>query len=594
MSSIPSNGYREVMAGSNVYTGSNLYGSICPQTPIPPATPPDLVNKLYVDSIVGPPSGVGLSQVLTVGNSATGQDILSVNNMTVQNIALNSAGGFTTITPIQIATTTYNSTCVFEGGSGISQLATPTPSDLNINNQGIGYDITINTSNNAPKGQFAVNCPMVPSSIRDSASSLGNAGQVLTSLGTGAPYGSFNPTNLLWQNPVPTATPNINTVLNAGSNAGGLPISNLSSVGITQTIAGGVLAPLLVLENTNATGSVAREIFKNDANPVVAGDVLFNQSVYGIDSGLAKQEYTRISHTIRDGAAGVEDGSIEFGAFVNGGFANFLQINGNENEMNALKPIDMTGNNIRSSVGSTTITTVLSSGLGNITATAKGDITLETGTATGTGNVLINTVGAVGTGNITATSKGAIALTAAVNNDITLQTDGGAGQILLQNGTFGSTQLVEINTGGVNLTTLGTGDITLLSADKIKIQSTNGAAGDAISIQGNGGIDIVTTAFGDIDVLAEDQLLLRGKAGATFEVNFAGGADMNINSTRNINIAANSVNSAGNRLNISTGTNGGIAFTGAALQSATAGASASTHLVITLNGVPYKIALLNP
>ena len=394
MASIPNNGYAAVMAGSNVYTGSNLYGSICPQTPIPPATPPDLVNKLYVDTLVGPPSGVGLSQVLTVGNNATGQDILSVNNMTVQNVALNAAGGFTNISPVQLALTTFNSTCVYEGGSGISQLATPTPSDLNLNNQGIGYDITINTSNNAPKGQFRVNCPMKPTCIRDSALSLGTAGQVLTSLGTGAPYGSFNPTNLLWQNPA--ATPNIQQVLTAGSNAGGLPISNLSSVGITQTIAGGAANPLLVLENTNATGSVAMEVYKNDANPVVAGDVLFNQSVYGKDAGLAKQEYTRISHTIRDGAGGVEDGSIEFGAFVNGGFANFLQINGNENEMNALKPLDMTGNNIRSSVGSMTITTALSTGLGNITATAKGDITLS---ASGNLNLQLPTGGDINIGS---------------------------------------------------------------------------------------------------------------------------------------------------------------------------------------------------
>lgn len=574
MASIPNNGYAAVMAGSNVYTGSNLYGSICPQTPIAPATPPDIVNKLYVDTLVGPPSGVGLSQVLTVGNNATGQDILSVNNMTVQNVALNSAGGFTNISPVQLALTTFNSTCVYEGGSGISQLATPTPSDLNLNNQGIGYDITVNTSNNAPKGQFRVRCPTVPYSIRDSALSLGTAGQVLTSLGTGAPYGSFNPQNLLWQTPATPATPNIQQVLTAGSNAGGLPVSNLSSVAVSNSTAGGALNPLMTLTNTNATGSVALEVYKNKPTAGVAGDVLFNQSVYGKDGGNVKQEYTRISHTLRDGSAGVEDGSIEMGCFVNGSFNNFLQLNGNENEVNCLKILDMGGNAI---------------------LTRTGDITLDTGfVTTGNGNVVINTVGSVGTGSITATSKGAIALTAASNNDITLESDGGGGQIRLQNGTGITQQLLEVNSSGVNLTTLNTGDINLVSADKIKLQSTNGAAGDAISIQGNGGIDIVTTGFGDIDVLAEDQLLLRGKAGATFETTLAGGADMYITSTRDINITANSINSAGNRLQINTGTNGGILFNGAALESATASAASGKYLVITLNGLPYKIALLNP
>jgi hypothetical protein len=109
------------------------------------------------------------------------------------------------------------------------------------------------------------------------------------------------------------------------------------------------------LINTNATGSVAMEVWKNKATAVANGDVLFNQSVYGNDSGLAKQEYTRITHTIRDGTAGVEDGSIEFGCFVNNTFANFLQINGNENEVNCLKVLDMGGNNIRTNTGSLTL-----------------------------------------------------------------------------------------------------------------------------------------------------------------------------------------------------------------------------------------------
>jgi hypothetical protein len=53
MASIPNNGYAAVMAGTNVYTGSNFYGSDCPKTPIVPVDPDDLCNKLYVDTIAG-------------------------------------------------------------------------------------------------------------------------------------------------------------------------------------------------------------------------------------------------------------------------------------------------------------------------------------------------------------------------------------------------------------------------------------------------------------------------------------------------------------------------------------------------------------
>jgi hypothetical protein len=171
---------------------------------------------------------------------------------------------------------------------------------------------------------------------------------------------------------------------------------------ISQGTTGGITVPILKMENTKASGStggsIALEVYKNKPTTVVAGDVLFNQSVYGNDSGLAKQEYTRISHTIRDTTSGVEDGSIEFGCFVNGAFANFLQINGNENEINSLKPIDMVGNNIRSSTGSMTITTALSTGLGNITATAKGDVAVNSGT---NGSVSLTSGGAGGAVNLT-------------------------------------------------------------------------------------------------------------------------------------------------------------------------------------------------
>ena len=171
---------------------------------------------------------------------------------------------------------------------------------------------------------------------------------------------------------------------------------------ITQGTTGGSAFPILKMENTNTAGitgaSVSMEVYKNRPSGATAGDVLFNQSVYGNDSALNKQEYTRISHTIRDAVNGVEDGSIEFGCFVSGAFANFLQINGNENEINSLKPIDMVGNNIRSSTGSMTITTALSTGLGNITAVAKGDVAVSSGT---NGSVSLTSGGAGGAINLT-------------------------------------------------------------------------------------------------------------------------------------------------------------------------------------------------
>jgi hypothetical protein len=153
-----------------------------------------------------------------------------------------------------------------------------------------------------------------------------------------------------------------------------------SNLSMTSASAGGQANPLLTLTNTNATGSVALEVYKNKPTAGSNGDVLFNQSVYGKDSGNAKQEYTRIAHTIRDNIAGTEDGSIEMSCFVAGSVSTFLQLNGVENEVNCLKVLDMTGNNIRTTTGDMTITAFASTGTGDIDIQAKGDAQIGGGT----------------------------------------------------------------------------------------------------------------------------------------------------------------------------------------------------------------------
>ena len=191
---------------------------------------------------------------------------------------------------------------------------------------------------------------------------------------------------------------------------------------LSNASTGGALNPQLTLTNTNTdNSSVALEIYKNRTTGVSNGDVLFNQSVYGNDSGNVKQEYTRITHTIRDITAGVEDGSIEMGCMVNGAFSNFLQLNGNQNEVNCLKVLDMGGHNIRTSTGNLTIDTTSSSGSGNITIAGKSaGITNINATTIGINASSILTMSATGAGAyMTATIDDAITLTS-VNDDVIL------------------------------------------------------------------------------------------------------------------------------------------------------------------------------
>jgi hypothetical protein len=67
---------------------------------------------------------------------------------------------------------------------------------------------------------------------------------------------------------------------------------------------------------------------------------------------------------------------------------------------------------------------------------------------------------------------------------------------------------------------------------------------------------------------------------------------VNINAGGGSNLSLNTSN--GGDIVLSPSATGEIIFTGAALQSASSGGNSGQHLVITLNGVQYKIALQNP
>jgi len=501
----------------------------------------------------------------------------------------------------------------------------------------------------------------------------------------------------------------LNSVLTNGNTATGTH----ATITLTDPDVGGQANPILTLNNTNATGSVAMEVYKNKPTAVANGDVLFNQSVYGKDSALNKQEYTRISHTIRDGTGGVEDGSIEFGAFVNGSFNNFLQINGNENEVNCLKVLDMGGNSIRTNAGNLTIETTASSGTGTIALTPKtgavvdiqGDATL-TGTRQATfgggtnitniinrTGLLINNVNtqsiyqdancnlvetdtpndslftntnfpqsqtirrlAISSGNDIQKNQSTLVQTrldytdtptgdtssirlendlASLNNVIGANFTTGAGAVLetiIQTTPYGNHRL--------SMTNNNSGFSTILSTTQLQINDTttnksitidnNSSGHNRIDLFKNDGSGISSTT-GAVNTTSTQTLFLnhvdnannksisiennRSIASAISFNNTIDGNGFDINSNKSLNListdtggttqlqSANGVQITGeNTINLltNTGSNtitfqtGALNFNGAGLQSNSSGGNSGEHLVITLNGTQYKIALQNP
>ena len=326
-------------------------------------------NNLDVSSINGasyPLPVATLDQVLAAGNFALRDLDLSGNNISrCNNLDVSSINGASY--PLPVARLDQ---VLAAGNFALRDLDLSGNDILRCNNLNIIDDTNQNTT------------VVSPNYVRMSD---GNTGAILDNSGINTSGGLRSWTSIVQNTGLAN---NLSTVLGNGNTATG-PNATIT---LTDTDVGGATNPILTLNNTNATGSVALEVYKNKPTAGVVGDVLFNQSVYGKDSSNIKQEYTRITHTIRDAGVGVEDGSIEFACYVNASVNTFLQINGNENEVNILKTMDMTGNTMKSSTGNMTLTTVGSSGSGEMFIQSKGTVSMSAPTigitATGASSAL--------------------------------------------------------------------------------------------------------------------------------------------------------------------------------------------------------------
>jgi hypothetical protein len=208
-------------------------------------------------------------------------------------------------------------------------------------------------------------------------------------------------------------------------------VSGAGKLNIQQSTAGGSLNPLCFLTNTNTTGSVALEVYKNKPTAGSSGDILFSQSVFGKDSINTKQEYSRITTTIRDPTSGSEDGSMEFYATSNNATQLMFQLNGVENDINCYRQLDMNGNNIKSSTTDLVLNSTTSSGNGDIRLTSKRSVFLTAGTTEGA----IGAITTDGDMNFTANrltgSNGSFNVVAGSNITLSTASATGTGQIVL-------------------------------------------------------------------------------------------------------------------------------------------------------------------
>jgi hypothetical protein len=425
------NGSFSVSASEPVNMGGNIV-----QNAGTPVNPTDLATKAYVDLNAGTQN---LQSVLTAGNT-TGN--FQINHSANYGDIYNGSGANWVVAcdPVQFSSSATNDLYLASNATDNFVRMGSYSGSTFTETARIG-DLATGEKRAIISGTLKAEC------IEDNAPtpSKGTSGQFL-SCGTGG--------NLLWANvsggggvssitagnnisvnsstpsaPIVSVASPLNATLDVGSQSitsttspiGLTPlagqdcnvvVSGAGGLHIQQTSAGGQANPSCRMTNSNATGSVALEVYKNKPTAVVAGDVLHNLSVYGKDSGGNKQEYTRISHTIRDGTGASEDGSIEFLCFTGGAVSTFLQINGLENEINSFKTLDMGGNAIRTTTGDMTISTQPSTGTGNMNITAKSTLNLTANT----GNMALSVNNSGASIQLSGTSFQSTFLTQAIYN----------------------------------------------------------------------------------------------------------------------------------------------------------------------------------
>jgi hypothetical protein len=167
-----------------------------------------------------------------------------------------------------------------------------------------------------------------------------------------------------------------------------------------------------------------------------------------------------------------DDGSLAILCATQSGgvnvMAEFLRLNGADNENNSFRPFDLNGNALKTSTGDLAIDTTASTGAGNLTLTAKPN-----------GNIALSTTGAGGAGVISATTA---------NGNINLTTTG-LGDIVI----FSEDTSTITGKSGLTLQTVVAGsNLALTSAGSINATSTGGNI--ALSAATSTGAGIITLA----------------------------------------------------------------------------------------------------
>jgi len=446
-------------------------------------------------------------------------------------------------------------------------------------------------------------------------------------------------------------------LLNGNTATGSTALINLTNTGLGHTA-----NPQLVLNNSNASvgntsGVPSVEYYKSGrnvvANDVIQQDLYYAKNYLGTKTLFGKTECVVTSSSLGGG----DDGALDFYTCVNGTPSLVMRLNGADNENNTFRPLDLNGNNMRTSSGDMTITTVGSSGSGNLAVSAKGfnnlgssdSISLITSAGSGTGNInltprsggaLVAVNGIMKQEWISGSDTGTILYendVASLNSAINMnyQSPSGNMQTNIQN--IPSIQRILQSDGVLNRSAEYSPTKIVLTGDggarTFNLENKVNATDNRLYLFNNQGGGIYTSS-GIINANTASQLFLTYNDNAntksttittadnttssivhsnTVDANsfdITTNTDLNLISTKaggstqvgslngveirgDSSVVLNATNNSGGSITLSCNSTGDLNINGANLESSSSGGNSGQHLRIKLNGTYYKIQLQN-
>lgn len=313
----------------------------------------------------------------------------------------------------------------------------------------------------------------------------------------------------------------------------------------------------LVIDNKNTSASASApttKMYKSGRN-ATAGEVIAQQSYSAKDSAGSETEFARmevVSQNVSSG--GNKDGTFVFKTLVNNAFNTILTLNGSSQEIEVGKAIDLNANAINTSSGNINLTATNSSGAGEVIITPK------------------EVLG-------TATIK--VPLTTAPSDQLVIEKSANNATFYQTGGALNTSAQMRLGSGGLRLITINPSVAPTLQLDNGSFQTaTHQYSGNNYNLT-------LPTSLGTLSTTNVSTLSLSSPN--TTITNPSGQLNINANTNVVVNGNFNTIASTSS-LDIQTPS---LVFTGAGLQSASSSGNSGQHLIITLNGVQYKIALQN-